>query len=95
MELVQGNFTVVEYEANFTELARFAPHQVENEERKAFKFEWGLRPSIRTKLSVLRLRSYSKLVTRALIIEDFAEFQKSKEKKRPPRVPARWRLEAE
>lgn len=73
LELVQGSLHVVEYETKFIELARFCPHKVENKARKAFKFEQGLKPTIKTKFSVQRLRSYTNLVTQALL-KDFAEF---------------------
>ena len=42
MELIQENKTVLQYEAKFTELARFAPHFVSNDVRKAKKFQRGL-----------------------------------------------------
>ncbi|XP_028060552.1 uncharacterized protein LOC114264145 [Camellia sinensis] len=41
--LRQGNKTVAEYEAQFAELARYAPHMVDTEYKKARKFEGGLR----------------------------------------------------
>ena len=50
MELIQGNKTVLQYEAKFTELARFAPHVVSDDVRKAKNFQRVLRPSIRTKI---------------------------------------------
>lgn len=45
---------MTQYKTKFTDLARFAPHLVENEARKAYKFEHGLRDGIRTTLSTLR-----------------------------------------
>jgi len=53
MELIQGNKTVLQYEAKFTELSRFAPHIVADDVRKAKKFQRGLRPSIRTRMAAL------------------------------------------
>ncbi|XP_028093463.1 uncharacterized protein LOC114293570 [Camellia sinensis] len=44
--LRQGNKTVAEYEAQFTELAQFAPHMVYTDYMKARKFEGGLRTAI-------------------------------------------------
>ena len=38
MELIQGNKTVLQYEAKFTELSRFAPHIMADDVRKAKKF---------------------------------------------------------
>ena len=51
MELIQGNKTVLQYEAKFTKLAQFAPHIVSNDVRKAKKFQRGLRPSTRTRMA--------------------------------------------
>ncbi|XP_028117247.1 uncharacterized protein LOC114314916 [Camellia sinensis] len=41
-QLKQGAMSVAEYEAKFTELARYAPHMVNTEYKKARKFEGGL-----------------------------------------------------
>ncbi|GMY24019.1 hypothetical protein FCV25MIE_19261 [Fagus crenata] len=43
----QGSLSVVEYEAKFTELSRFAPHMVDTEEHKVDKFLDGLNINIR------------------------------------------------
>jgi hypothetical protein len=42
-KLLQGNRTVWEYHAEFTTLARYAPHQLQDEPRLARKFRSGLR----------------------------------------------------
>ncbi|XP_028065874.1 uncharacterized protein LOC114268839 [Camellia sinensis] len=41
-QLKQGTMSVAEYEAKFTELARYAPHMVDTDYKKARKFEGGL-----------------------------------------------------
>ncbi|XP_028098946.1 uncharacterized protein LOC114298548 [Camellia sinensis] len=46
MELKQNSMTVVEYEAKFTKLARFPPHVVDTDYKKARHFEGGLRDEI-------------------------------------------------
>ncbi|MQL75625.1 hypothetical protein Taro_007994 [Colocasia esculenta] len=50
LSLTQGSMTVLEYEARFSELSKYAPHIVENERRKTKKFVMGLKPSLRTRL---------------------------------------------
>ena len=50
LTLTQGSKTVLEYEARFVELPKYAPHIVADEKRKVKKFVKGLRPSIRTRL---------------------------------------------
>ncbi|MQL69451.1 hypothetical protein Taro_001738 [Colocasia esculenta] len=47
---VEGSMTVLEYEARFAKLSKYAPHIVADEHRKAKKFVIGLRPSLRTRL---------------------------------------------
>ncbi|XP_028059676.1 uncharacterized protein LOC114263357 [Camellia sinensis] len=56
--LKQGNMTVAEYEAKFIELARFAPHMVDTDYKKARKFENGLRSDILERVNVLKLPTY-------------------------------------
>ncbi|MQL68331.1 hypothetical protein Taro_000603 [Colocasia esculenta] len=50
LSLTQGSMTVLEYEARFSELSKYAPHIVTDERRKTKKFVMGLKPSLRTRL---------------------------------------------
>ncbi|MQM17790.1 hypothetical protein Taro_050768 [Colocasia esculenta] len=50
LSLTQGSMTVLEYEARFAELSKYAPHIVTDERSKAKKFVMGLKPSLRTRL---------------------------------------------
>ncbi|MQL95610.1 hypothetical protein Taro_028277 [Colocasia esculenta] len=50
LSLTQGSMTVLEYEARFAELSKYALHIVADERRKAKKFVMGMRPSLRTRL---------------------------------------------
>ncbi|MQL91537.1 hypothetical protein Taro_024155 [Colocasia esculenta] len=50
LSLTQGSMTMLEYEARFAELSKYAPYIVANEHRKAKKFVMGLKPSLRTRL---------------------------------------------
>ncbi|XP_028108057.1 uncharacterized protein LOC114306935 [Camellia sinensis] len=56
--LKQDNMIVAEYETKFTELARFAPHMVDTDYKKARKFENGLRNDILERVDVLKLPTY-------------------------------------
>ncbi|XP_057482013.1 uncharacterized protein LOC130768937 [Actinidia eriantha] len=69
IHLKQGNMTVMAYEAKFTELARYAPYMVDTEEKKARKFEDGLRGNIKSRLELLRLLTYAEVVNYALLAE--------------------------
>ena len=61
-QLEHRDLTIGQYETKFTELARFAPHLIEEDSKKAKKFLPGLHPPIRSKLVPLLLDSYSKVV---------------------------------
>ncbi|XP_028107489.1 uncharacterized protein LOC114306449 [Camellia sinensis] len=67
--LRQGNKTVTEYEAQFAELARYAPHMVDTEYKKARKFEGGLRGATLDRVNVLKLPTYVDVLERAVIAE--------------------------
>ena len=66
LELKQGNGTVEEYEAKFTELARLV--LVSKTERQR-GFYQGLKAWIKGKPSILELDNYVALVQKAMIIE--------------------------
>ncbi|XP_028064594.1 uncharacterized protein LOC114267729 [Camellia sinensis] len=68
-ELKQGIMSVAEYEAKFTELARFAPHMVDTDYKKARKFESGLDLDILDRVRVLNLSMYVNVLDRALMEE--------------------------
>ncbi|XP_028056247.1 uncharacterized protein LOC114260360 [Camellia sinensis] len=67
--LRQGNKTIAEYEAQFAELARFAPHMVDTDYKKERKFEGGLRTAILDQINVLKLPTYVDVLERAVIVE--------------------------
>uniref|UniRef100_A0A2N9FG06 Reverse transcriptase domain-containing protein n=1 Tax=Fagus sylvatica TaxID=28930 RepID=A0A2N9FG06_FAGSY len=57
----QGSLSVVEYEAKFTELSRFAPHMVDTEEHRVDKFLDGLNFNIRERLTAANITEYKTL----------------------------------
>lgn len=67
--LLQRDMTVGEYQAKFEGLSRFAPHLIPDDATKAKRFEQGLRPAIKDKISILKLTRYADVVDRALIAE--------------------------
>ncbi|RVW70732.1 Transposon Ty3-G Gag-Pol polyprotein [Vitis vinifera] len=83
IRLEQGDMTVAQYEAKFTELSRFSPQLIATEEEKALKFQDGLKPYLKNKISILKLGVYSEVVDRALIAEkDNEELHQYKEHQR-------------
>ncbi|RVW68203.1 Transposon Ty3-G Gag-Pol polyprotein [Vitis vinifera] len=59
IHLERGDMTVAQYEAKFTELSRFSPQLIATEEEKALKFQDGLKPYLKNKISILKLGVYS------------------------------------
>ncbi|XP_028108655.1 uncharacterized protein LOC114307445 [Camellia sinensis] len=68
-ELKQGRMSVAEYEAKLTELARFAPHMVDTNYKKARKFEGRLDLDILERVGVLNLPTNVNALDRALMAE--------------------------
>ncbi|KAL8098157.1 hypothetical protein AgCh_031074 [Apium graveolens] len=79
LELKQDKMTVAEYEAKFTELSRFVPEFVNTKEKKARRFQLGLKQWIQNRVAVLELTDYATLVQKASIVEAGSE-QSVKEK---------------
>ena len=69
IRLEYGDMTVAQYEAKFIELSRFSPQLIAIEEEKALKFQDGLKPYLKNKISILKLGVYPEVVDRALIAE--------------------------
>ncbi|RVW80541.1 Retrovirus-related Pol polyprotein from transposon 17.6 [Vitis vinifera] len=83
IRLEQGDMTVAQYEAKFTELSRFSPQLIATKEEKALKFQDGLKPYLKNKISILKLGVYSEVVDRALIAEkDNEELHQYREQQR-------------
>ena len=74
---------MAQYEAKFTELSCFAPQLIATEEEKILKFQDGLKPYLKNKISILKLSVYSNVVDRALIAEkDNEEVHQYREQQR-------------
>ena len=69
LELKQGNMTVLEYVAKFTELALFGDDYVGKDMAKVRKFEDGLKLSIRGKIVGFLLQDMDSMVRTAMAIE--------------------------
>ena len=77
---------MTEYEAKFTELARFVPEYVDTDEKRAKRFQQGLNPCIRSKVALFELNTYATVVQKALIGErESGMSQKEKEDKKRKR----------
>ncbi|XP_059446561.1 uncharacterized protein LOC132178124 [Corylus avellana] len=65
--LVQGNLTIELYAAKFMELARFALNLVPDEESRTERFQEGLHPRIRDRVTCFEIKDFTKLVNVATI----------------------------
>ncbi|MQM11378.1 hypothetical protein Taro_044282 [Colocasia esculenta] len=87
LSLTQGSMTVLEYEARFSELSKYAPHIVADERRKRKKFVMGLKPSLRTRLVAFDHRTLDEALSAACRQEGEME-QYLEEKKASQKRPA-------
>ncbi|XP_058189892.1 uncharacterized protein LOC131307415 isoform X1 [Rhododendron vialii] len=87
LQLVQRGITVTEYEAEFSELARYAHELVPDEETRIRRFLRGLKVALRRRVSLLDLHSYSEAVNRALAVEEELDNKKSFQREKPQRDP--------
>ncbi|XP_058106359.1 uncharacterized protein LOC131249573 [Magnolia sinica] len=71
--LQQGGMSVAKYEKWFTELSRYAPRIVADEETRMRCFNEGLRVGIRTKMCCANIRTYAELVEMSLRSEQDRE----------------------
>ncbi|KAG8369537.1 hypothetical protein BUALT_Bualt14G0023800 [Buddleja alternifolia] len=84
LELQQGNRSVAEYEVQFNQLSRYAPHMIATE-KKCTRFEFGLHFTIRNRITQTDSESYSKLKAAAIRSEkldsESRNFQLNKKRK--------------
>ncbi|GKV07057.1 hypothetical protein SLEP1_g18864 [Rubroshorea leprosula] len=76
MNLKQDDMAVDEYQAKFNSLVKFAPYFVNDEARKARKFQKGLKASIKNRVVPQMLKTYDEVLATAQIIEQDMDEQK-------------------
>ncbi|KAH7847975.1 hypothetical protein Vadar_032255 [Vaccinium darrowii] len=65
--------TVVGYDVEFTNLAKYGSHIIDTDRKKARKFEDGLLLEIRNVVRPIRLATYAEVLDRALLVEQGLE----------------------
>ncbi|KAG5553992.1 hypothetical protein RHGRI_011757 [Rhododendron griersonianum] len=65
----RGFMTVTAYEAEFTNLAEYAPHMIPDDNKKSRKFEDGLWDDIKKVVKPMKLPHYADVVDRSLMVE--------------------------
>ncbi|MQL68468.1 hypothetical protein Taro_000737 [Colocasia esculenta] len=85
LSLAQGSMTVLEYEARFSKLSKYAPHIMADERRKTKKFVMGLKPSLRTRLVAFDHRTLDEALSAACRqegeMEKYLEEKKASQKR--------------
>ncbi|XP_028068691.1 uncharacterized protein LOC114271263 [Camellia sinensis] len=81
--------SVAKYEAKFTELARFAPHMVDTDYKKARKFEGELDLEVFDRVGVIKLPTYVEVLDRSLMAD--ATLAAMKQGKAPATTTTEWR----
>ena len=79
--LQQGSMSVEEYTYHFMELARYAPEEVDNDEKKQDMFKKGLTPELRTLLTPQIYPDFNTLMNMAILTER-AKAEERRENKR-------------
>ena len=78
---------MAEYEAKFTELSRFVPEFVNTEEKRARRFQQGLKQWIPNRIAIFELTDYAMVVQKASIVEEGSEqIQKEREERKRRRL---------
>ncbi|GFZ04934.1 hypothetical protein Acr_17g0005060 [Actinidia rufa] len=73
LALKQGDLSLVQYAAQFNDLARFAPECVATDYLRARCFEQGLRPGLRGKVVSFELNTFEEVMKKALVIDGEAQ----------------------
>jgi hypothetical protein len=66
LSLQQRNLSVIEYLHKFTELSRYAPYEVDNDEKKQDAFLHGLDPKLRTLIEAGVYPDFNTMVNRVI-----------------------------
>ena len=69
MNLKQGPMTIREYLNKFTQLSRYAPNEVDTEEKKQERFLEGLNDCIEYALLLQEFPNFQAMVNKALMVE--------------------------
>jgi hypothetical protein len=81
-KLRQGGMNVTEYLHKFTELSRYAPEDINDDEKKQEAFLGGLNPEIRTLVEVTTHSDFNAMINRAITTERNRKSELSERKRR-------------
>jgi hypothetical protein len=81
LALKQGGMSVSEYRDKFTQLSRYAPHDIEEDQDKQELFMEGLNDGLQYQLLSHSFANYQQLVDKALVIESKRRDMEAKKRK--------------
>jgi hypothetical protein len=81
-KLRQGGMNVTEYLHKFMELSRYAPEDINDDEKKQEAFLGGLNPEIRTLVEVTTHSDFNAMINRAITTERNRKSELSERKRR-------------
>jgi hypothetical protein len=79
-DLKQGSVSVNEYITRFTQLSRYAPHEVDTDEKKRECFLNGLNDGLTYALEARDFENFQGLVNKALVLENHRGVMERKRK---------------
>jgi len=69
MQLQQGGMSLLEYASKFMELSHFIPASIADDRLKMNRFEAGLKPNVKERMSVHQYTSYVNLYDTVVNVE--------------------------
>jgi hypothetical protein len=79
-DLKQGSMTMSEYVTRFTQLSRYAPNDVDTDEKKQYCFLNGLNDSLAYALEARDFENFQAMVNKTLVLENRREILEHKRK---------------
>jgi hypothetical protein len=79
-DLKQGSMSVNEYVTKFTQLSRYAPHEVDTDEKKQESFLNGLNDGLAYALEARDFENFQGMVNKALVLENHRGVMEHKHK---------------
>jgi hypothetical protein len=79
-DLKQGSMSVNEYVTKFTQLSRYAPHEVDTDEKKQECFLNGLNDGMAYALEARHFENFQGMVNKALVLENHRGVMERKRK---------------
>jgi hypothetical protein len=88
MDLKQGGRSVHDYSKQFNHLARYAPDQVDTDDKKKDRFMIGLSTKLQERMTLNTGRTFPEFVSNVMIADDAIRAQKKTKKRKAVAAPS-------